>query len=418
MAKNLDGIKKLNPEEIKKNRKIVLSYIGEKDSELTKEQKTASRVAFAFNKVDGIKLNRISSLKLKVKNMSEKLEPARNNQASNQGKIEREELAKKEIAEKAKLEAEEKTRAEEAREWREKLRLEEKIRGEERIIKENECLEKIKRAEEIQKIKQEIKLTKMAAAAERKIKRQKFIKIFKKNLNNKLVEIFFIAKQNFVYGTLYLTTFLIIGYVIFCLLALRFNINNNIIGKMARILPVPAAVTSQGIINYNDFRDLKNNNYDNLNSAEKKNSLAKWIILKNLSRKYGLPVNSSSEALAAAFVADEDFNQVGLSRIKKISELLKNVDDIKLSSKYADEYSDVTYYNSEGVTEKFGRVVFNLNSNQISDIIFSDNGYYIAQIIDNKNGQLGIKYLFVGAKTLDQYISEKLAKIKIFILAN
>ena len=152
--------------------------------------------------------------------------------------------------------------------------------------------------------------------------------------------------------------------------------------------------------------------------AEKKDSLAKWAILKNLSGKYGLPVDSPGQALAVAFVADEDFNQVGLFRIKKISELLKNVESLDPLGKYADEYSDVTYYNSKGAAEKFGQAVFNLKAGQISDIILSDNGYYIAQIMDNKDSQLGIKYLFVGAKILDQYIGEKSEKSKVFILAN
>ncbi|MFA6306278.1 MAG: hypothetical protein WCV70_00060 [Patescibacteria group bacterium] len=498
MEKNLDGIKKLNPEEIKKNRKIVLSYIGEKDSESAKEQKAPAAVASASNKVDGIKSNRISNFKSKVKSMLERPAPALDNQADKMEKIKQEESVKKEIAEKGKLEAEEKFKAEEARrleeekvgrekteqeesakkemakkskllaeekakaeeikrlaeekagrekakqeesvkkeiakkskleaeekakaeeakKWSEKLRLEEKIKNEERIIEDNKRLEKIKRDEEIKRIKQEIKLSKIAAAKKRKIKRQKAIKLFRKNLNKKLGEFFSIVKRNFAYGMLYLFFSLIIGYAVFCLLVLRFDNDDNIIGRAARVLPVPAVITSQGIINYYDFRDIKNNNYSNLSLAGKKNSLAKWVILKNLSGKYSLPINSPSEAFAVAFAADEDFNQVGLSRIKKISELLKNVDNLEQLNKYADEYSEVIYYDGESAAEKFGPAVFNLNSGQISDIIFSGDGYYIAQFIDNENGRLGIKYLFVGAKTLDQYVGEKLAKIKIFILAN
>jgi len=399
MAKNLDGIKKLNPEEIKKNRKIVLSYIGEKDSKLIGESKVANQVVSIFNKVDGIKSNKIFSLKPRVKNILEKSAPFKDGRPSKPEKINLE-----------------KAKAEEAEKRQEKFRLEEKIKEAERIIKENKLLEKIKRKEEIKRIKQELKSAKAKTALKRKLKRQKNIKLFKKNLNNKLGKIFSIVKQNFAYGTLYLASFLIISYAVVCLLVLRFKIDDNIIGKIERVLPVPAAVTSQGIINYFDYRNIKNNNFENL--SEKKNNLAKWIILKNLSGKYNLPVNSSREVLALAFVADEDFNQVGLSRIKKISELLKNVDDLEQLSKYADEYSEVVYYDNEEATEKFGQTVFNLNADQISDIIFSGNGYYIAQIVDNKNGQFGIKYLFVGAKTLDQYVGERLAKIKIFILAN
>ena len=402
MAKNLDGIKKLNPEEIKKNRKIVLNYIGEKDKdpELIKEPKVTSRIISVFNKVDGIKLNKIFSAKPKVNNLTGKPESAIDNRIGKQERIN---------SEKAKAEA--------AKRWQEKLRLEEKEKEEKRILKENERLEEIKRAEEVERIKQEIILAKIEAAGKRKLKRQKAVKLFKDNLSNKLDEIFYAVKKNFVYGALYLITFLIISYAIFCLLVLRFKISDNIVGEMVRILPVPAVITSQGIISYYDFRDItKDINYSYLNPAERKNSFAKWIIIKNLSEKYGLPVNSSSEALA--FVADEDFNQTGLFRIKKISELLKDVDSIEQLSKYADEYSDVIYYNSENAAKKFGQAIFDLDIKQISDIIIRNNGYYIVQIIDNKEGQLGIKYLFVEAETLGQYVNEESSEIKIFILTD
>lgn len=404
MAKNLDGIKKLNPEEIKKDRKIVLNYIGEKDADLpapaglTKEPRLANLAVVASNRVDGIRLNK----------MPERPAPEKNNFAEEEivgEKAEREALAKKEIAKKAKFEAEKKAQ-------REKLKLEE------RLIRENERLAEIKQAAETKRIKAEVKLAKFKAAVKRKIKRQKALKLFKNNLYNKLSEIFVIIKKNLVYGALCLIVFLAASYAVFCLLVLRFKIDNNIVGKLARFLPAPAVITNQGIINYNDWRDIKNNNYAGLNSAEKKNSLAKLVVLKNLSGKYGLPVNSPGKVLAIAFAADEDFNQVGLSRIKKISQFLKNAGGLEPLSKYADEFSEVVYYNNKSAVEKFGPAILNLNDNQLSDIIFRDNGYYIAQIVDRRNGRLGVKYLFVGAKTLDQYLSEKIAKIKIFILAN
>lgn len=381
----MDGIKKINSEEIKKNRKIVLSYIGEKDTKLTKGPKAAGRAGRVSNKVDGIKLNKNFDSKPKSQNEPEKPAPAK---------------------------------SEEAKKQQEKLKLKKKLREEERAAEENRRLEEIKREQEVTRINQEIKLAKLAAAAERKIKRRKALELFRKRLIDKLSEVFSAIKRNFFYGTLYLIVFLIIGYVIFCLLVLRFKINDNIALKMARILPVPAIVADQGIMNYYDFQTMKSDNYNNLSSADKKNHLAKLVILKNLSEKYDLPVNSSEEALAMAFVADENYNQIGLSRIKKISQLLKNVNDLEQFKKYADEYSDAVYYNSDEATKKFGQAVFNLSLNQISDIIFANNGYYIIQIVDNNNGQLDIKYLFVGAKTLDQYVNERLAKIKIFILAN
>lgn len=449
MVKNLDSIKKLNPEEIKKNRKIVLNYIGEKDAEPikepVKEQKALNRVVSVSNKVDGVKSSGAINLKLKTQNILKTPPPAdiqagkqeknKREKSSEKAKFEaetkakaeegrrlaeekakRERLAEKEALEIAKREAGEKAKAEEARKWREKMELEEKIKEEKRKIKENKLLEKIKRAEEIKKIRRENRLSKLKAAKKRKIKRQKAIELFKKNLSDKLRKFFLAAKKNFIYGLLYLIIFLVIGYLFFCLLVLRFKINNNIIERMARFLPIPAAVSSQGIIDYYDFKSI--DDYVNLNRAEKVNILAKRIIFKNLSGKYSLLIDSPGEVFALAFVKDEDFNQTGLLRIKKIKELLGGVGDMGQLSKYADEFGDTAYYGREEAIKKFGPAVFNLSANQISDIIFRDNGYYIAQFIDNKNGKLGIKYIFIGAKSLEQYVSEKLAKIKIFILVN
>jgi hypothetical protein len=422
MEKNLDGIKKLNPEEIKENRKIVLKYIGEKDPEPVEESNIAAKIPSAFRKVDGIKskVNTIFSKPTpaieKPANSAKEVEI--NLEKTKQEKFKKEELIKKEIAQKAKLASAEKIRVEEEKRWREKLKLEEEAEAGERIIKENQRLGKIKRAEEIKRLRQEIELAKIKAAEKRKINRQKAFKLFKKNFNNKLNEILLVVKRNIGYVVLYLVLFLTISYAVFCLLILRFNLDNSAVRKIEKFFPVPAAITNQGLINYYDFQEIKNSNYENFNSSDKKIALTKWVIFKQLSKKYDLSFDPSGDNLITAFVADTDFNQVGLSRIKKISELLKNTDGIEKLSKYADQYSKVTYYDNESAREKFGKTVLNLDINQISNIIFSADGYYIVQIVDKSDNRLGVKYLFIGAKTLDQYINEILSNIKIFILAN
>jgi len=422
MAKNLDGIKKLNPEEIKENRKIVLKYIGEKDSESIEESNVAVKIPSVSRKVDGIK-SRVSNIFNKTAPIAEKLanseeEVEINLEKTKQEKFKKEELIKKEILQKVKFEAAEKVKIEEAKRWREKLRLEEEAEAEEKIIKENQRLSKIKRAEEIKRLRQEIKLAKIKAAEKRKTNRQKAFKLLKKNFNNKLNEILFVVKRNIGYAALYLVLFLTISYAVFCLLILRLNLDNNAIRKIEKFFPAPAVVANQGLINYYDFKEIKNSNYENFNFSDKKIALTKWIIFKQLSKKYDLSFDPSGDNLIVAFIADVDFNQVGLSRIKKISELLKNTDSMEKLSKYADQYSDVAYYDNESAREKFGKTIFNLNLNQISNIIFGSDGYYILQVVDKSNDRLGIKYLFVGAKTLNQYINERLTKIKIFILAN
>ena len=183
-------------------------------------------------------------------------------------------------------------------------------------------------------------------------------------------------------------------------------------------LPAPAVITSEGIIDYQDFQSIRNQEYSGLILDQKKNYLVAWLATRNLKKKYGLPLKASADDLALKFVLDQAFNQVGLSRINKIRELLGNGNQLEQLGKYADEYNDGVYYSDDEAARKFGSAVLQLEIGQVSGIISQANGYYIIKKIDNKNGRMGVKYVFVGARTLGQYLNKKLAEAKVFILAN
>lgn len=496
MVKNLDGIKKLNPDDIKKYRKIVLSYIGEKDLAEVNEQKKFSQGASSLRKIDGISLNKINRFTAKGKTdlkkfsarggfppaslaspelqrgrperelvspslggegekeelpqqfaararEAERLKEAIKRQEEERKRIKEEERQyqmKKEQAEKdqreqAESQRQEKIRmdkervrqeevkqkerklAEEQAKWEEKIRLEELEKEEIRKVKENIRLEKMKRQEEIRRIKQEMKIKKQAAREKKKIKRRKVLRKIKKDFNFKLNNFFSEIKQNIIYIISFLTLFLAIAYIVFCLAALRFK-PNNLIGWAANYLPVPVVITGRGVISYSDFRKIEDKNYLSLSLAEKKNYLVKWLVLRDLKEKYGLPAKLADDDLAIKYVLDKDFNQIGLFRINKINELLKSQSEIELLGKYADEYNDGVYYDGKSAVEKFGLAVLELAIGQTSKIMPRANGYYIIERIDDKNGQLGLKYLFIKARTLEQYVTEKSAGIKVFILAN
>lgn len=462
MAKNLDSIKKLNPEDVKKYRKIVLNYIGEKDSSGIDEQKNINQPASKLREVDGIKLNKTNrreseikaaqdKLAVKIAGMAEsrrreeenRLKEAIRRQEGERERIKeeerlyrqkkgqeekmrreqeetnkREEQRKKAVAEQAGREEEEKKRIEKIRQDEEKMKLKEQEKEEARRVKENMRLEEMKRQEEIKKVKQEIKIAKQMARAKARARRWRALRKYFKNFNQELKGTYLAIRQNIIYIIAFSVLFLAIIYIVFCLFILRLKINNNIIDRAAAYIPVPAVIASQGIISFNDFQKIEDKNYFSLNLAEKKDYLAKWLILRNLERKYGQGIGVSNNDLALKYVLDKDFNQVGLSRINKISELLKGQGGIERFGKYADEYHDGVYYDGKSATEKFGPTILGLAIGRSSNIISQINGYYIVERIDDKNGQLGLKYLFVKAQTIDQYISEKLEKIKVFILAN
>lgn len=479
MAKSLDGVKKLNPGDIKKYRKLVLNYIGEKDSAGANEQKDSSQAVPSSKRVDGINLNEISrfgSGQTRSKRLSapgglppaspggqtgvlgggkeesapqlagredERLREAIKRQEEERKKIkaeekqyrldkeraerERREQAEESEREKIKLEKErvrqeeirqkESQWAEEVKKWEEKIRLAELEKEEKRRVEENLRLEKMKREEEIKKIKREMEIKKQAAREKKKLKRQKVWRKIKKNLNFKAQGYYLAVKRNITYALSFLAISVAIVYLVFCLAVLRFKVDNNLTAQLFKLLPLPAAVTNQGIIGYLDYKKIENKDYLSLSLAEKKNYLARWIILNNLKRKYGSSANAADDDLAIKYVLDKDLNQVPLARINKINSLAA-VAGFESLAKYADEYSDNVYYDASQAAEKFGPAVLELAVGQVSNIIPRAQGHYLVKRIDDKNGQLGFKELFIKARTLDQYVSERLEKIKVFILAD
>jgi|GEM_PF-1656032 len=478
MVKSLDGIKKLNPDDVKKYRKIVLNYIGEKDPAEVKEKLDSKSDISPLRRVDGVKANKTGNLKAKIKaelprsraaesaSIIQPVNPEKSDQSEAKRlkeavrrqeeerrrikeeerqhrlsqehdeeerrkqeerrrleniKMEREKIKQErkkqiEIAERARRRAEAARQAEESKQWAEKMRLEEIARAEQRRIKENRRLEKAKRREEIIRLKEEMKMKKRAAREKKMIRRQKAWRKFKKKAFLEFQNFYLIARKHIVYIVSLAVIFSAVVYLILCLAVLRFN--NGFTGRIANYLSVPAVITNHGIISYNDFRKIKDSNYLNLNLGGKRAYLADWLAWRDLSIKYELPVNATREDLAIKYVLDKDFNQIGLSRINKINALLNEGSEFESLGKYADEYNGGTYYDSKSAADKFGSTVSGLANNQVSKIIAQADGYYIIQRIDDKNGQLGLKYIFIKAQTLDQYIQKQLTKAKVFILAN
>lgn len=405
MAKSLDGIKKLNPAEAKQYRRIVLDYIDEPGAAAREKQKL-SLSPQAPRRVDGLNL---SELKKENSERQDRLNQAVKRQTEERERIKEEEkrhLLEKErekkerrLKEREEIERLKKAkRAEEQRRWREEI--------------ESAELEETKRREELAKIKEERNRARRLAREKKWLERRRAVREFNKNLKSKFKKFFLAVKKNIVYILSLPAAALTLAYVIFCLAVLRFN-QYDIIKQAANYLPVPAIITSQGIISYNDFRQIKTSDYSALNLAGKKDSLLKWAVLKNLREKYG-----STDNLETKLAAAGDLDKVALSRIRKIKELLAGGEAMEQLGRYADEYNDGSYFDNQAAAEKFGQEVLNLAVGQASEIIFRPGGYYLIKRIEDKNGQLGFKYFLVGARTLGQYISDQLKNSKIFILAN
>jgi len=146
-------------------------------------------------------------------------------------------------------------------------------------LKKKIRLEKIERQRERDRIKLEISLERQAAREKKKIKRLKAWRRFKKNFKLKSREFFSAFKRNIIYIISFSVLGLAIFYAAFCLAVLRFNAANNvIIGQAIKYIPVPAVITSQGIISYDDFQNIEKINYSNFNLNDKKNYFAGWLL--------------------------------------------------------------------------------------------------------------------------------------------
>ena len=416
MAKNLDGIKKLSPDEVEKYRKIVLNYIGEGEEASAKKPKSARGSAIFTKKVDGLNTKNLAGLAKEAAANPKKEFRAGSGEVAVKRISEKNEESKKAV-EPAGWKEQEKKRLEEAKARENKMKIEENEKNEKLRIKENLRLEKIKREQARIKIKQEIQAVKQAAREKKKIERQKESKKYKKKLKLKIKKFLLALRNDGPFILLFTIFFIAIAYLVLCLIILRWKIDNKIFDRIAYYVPVPAAITNQGIINYIDFKKAGNGAYLNLNLSEKKTYLAKWKILNNLKKKYGDSLGLTNRELAIKFASDNNFNQVGLSRIIKILALLKSNIAIEQLAKYADEYNEVFYFDNEAV-EKFGPAILELSVGQASNIIIRPEGYYIAERLDAENNRLAVKHIFIKAISLNQYMANRLGKIKIFILAN
>jgi hypothetical protein len=455
MTKSLDGIKKLDPWEMKKYRKIVLDYIGEKGTTDVNELVDSKQKTFSAKKVDGLNLNgakdvarraKITFKKLAVPRVVPIVELAASGQKkseepqeqSEQAEAERFEQALRRQQEQRKIvkeenrrywfkikQAEQEQRKKEERAKQEKI---EQMEEKDRLIKEQaeregrEREEKVRR--EIRMVKEARRVARAAEREKRRIKQQKAWKKLKGNFSVKIRQYYFIIKRNIFYLSLFLVLGFAVSYLLLCLLVLRFKMDNNVIGQALKYAPVPAAFTNRGAINYNDFRKIAKENYLTLDLAGRSQYLVRWLILDNLKRRYALSANAADNEVAAKFVLDKDFNLVGLARINKISSLLKSQGGIEPLAKYADEYNGGFYLSANGMAEKFGLAVLQLAVGQNSDVLARPEGYYIVGRIDNlaapagKEDQFGVRYLFIKAQTLEQYLSEKLRGARAFILAD
>ncbi len=418
--KTLDGIRKLDEKEIKRSRKIILDYIGGKDSRVKRMTKFFNggknkKEPFFFPEkkkmLDSLSVGNKKDIVPKDREAvsGQKIGKSLYQQKEKENLNNREQFKSKPVDGKppeSDKNLVSKSDYNEIMEEIQKIKSEYKAnnikqgkkseRNTAKREKKEENKFQAKRAKEEKKNKQILK----------KEQRKKKIKAaINKIFNKKNIKLIF---KFFVYIIMFFVLLIILSYIIFAILLLKFGLDNNISRKITKYFPVPAVITKAGFINY----------YDYLETAVDvdKTKLAKKIILNKLAKKYNLN-SANREEMSRQLIKDEDINKVAFSRINKIYQLIVaggNFDSI--GKRYGDEFGGSNQNNDYLLFED---KINSLKSGQISNIITTDKGYYILKRDEAiKSTDNNLFYIFVRAITLDEYLKDKINDTRVLILAD
>src|SRR3989339_176717 len=449
MLNKVDGIKKLSKKELEESRKIVLASINEefkKGQELLEgNNKTPNK------KVDGI----FSSLK-QLKN-NNKQQVQKKEWKKEIGKIveiekprfkisgfgvmknlkniqNQEDLHKKDKKNDLQISnnnkqavrglVANKEKEDEILKIKEKKRkIQRKKKIKEQLRKEKEAFRQIQ-LEAREKSREKEHLARMQKKKKAAKKREALIKKYKSKIKSLFKYLHlrtFKTTKKVIYFCLFFLVVILILYFIFVSVILKFDIDNVLSRFVADFIPVPALATSDGIIEYYKYKDLKDNfkNTEGETDIDKKiqSLIVREIAINNLIKRYGVSFSDFEnhdklmEFLESKAMYDNAINQVAINRIKKIKGMIDdNNDFVRISTKFGDKMGKISI-NKNTDPDKNG--LKDLEVNEISEVIFSGDGYYIFRCYYKTEEETTLNYVFVKSKTLDDYLSEYIKNYKL-----
>lgn len=438
---NVDGIRKLSGEELKRSRKMVLDYIGEEEK-INEPKKNIINTKNIPKTMDGIMVSKkkiSSKKKFSNKDFLDTLSAQGEDiekENSEQKIANRQEMTeKKEAMEMEKKRIEIKKQKEEAERNIVNRKTKEAQQTDKEEIAKKEIKEKERRDNVKKQKEEELRLKKLAEnkknklrisklnnlknrkrilrQAQNKKKRKEFKnKIIKKHKNwfnyfkDSFKKLTFKKISNYLlYLVLFIVSFTLLGYVVFSLVLLRVNSDCEFIKKVATYVPVPAVISKEGVITYKE--------YDEIYKDKSGSAVSEGFILERLAEKYNLKFDNdelilAKEILAERLAEDQEINRVSFMR----------VDDIRKAIFDGMKFSDVQekYGDSQGVLdndnfEYFKDDIDNLNTGDISDTISTKKGNYIIKKNDDN-----FEYLRVNNINLDEYLANEASKLKLWFL--
>ena len=342
------------------------------------------------------------------------------------------ELLRRDSKEKIKRELErEKRRIVEEKELKEK-EAKKTLKIKEELAKEKKHLEKVKK-EEAEKRKRE-KEEKMIEEKnknekekkERKKRIKKKIKLFKHRIHKKIIT-FLIAiskmRKKIAISVLFLLVISLLLYLFFVLYLIKLKPDNVVSRFLADFMPVPALVSSGGVVEYYDYIDKTKSLKKDLSISDPE-SINKFFALKfslnSLVKKYGINFNDPDfkKKVENNILFDLDVNNVGIKRIGKIKDLINGGGNfVQISEKYGDKVGKIDFKNEEEAVNSFGDKLSGLRIDEVSDVVVHGDGYYIFKRY-KKNNTFSLSYVYIPSVALDDYLNEIASKLKIWSLVD
>lgn len=257
---------------------------------------------------------------------------------------------------------------------------------------------------------------------------------FFKSISNLINRVFLIFKQRIKKSLILFFLFIliiIVFYLSFFIIVNKFEIDNKISRSFSKIFSFPAFFADGGIVDYYDYIDIKNSFKEEGLSEEEKEYLVQRVIISNLlldkmQNKYGILVNQNllkennfKDKISEYIMRDITINTVALKRIKKIDEMIKSGEDfIKISNKYGDNLGKISLNSKNKKDYNYAEKIMELSVNEISDIIYAENGYYIFKCFQKENDSLNLSYVFIKGINFDEYFNSALNSFKMISLVD
>lgn len=462
--KPIEDSKKLSEEEKKKSRRIVLEFINESDPAPAKiEEKRVPASSPSEKSVPlPVKVKEINLLKPALPSPAkpaEKKKPKKKKQPKDKGEEKKEKKAKPEIkmAPWAPPALKPQPKKEQAAPPPAKTKIKDELFRREAAKREEE-----------RKI-----ITEQRALELRKERRKKL-----KSKLSGLLDFFRLFGRYFVYLLSFLLPLFVLAYFIFSFILFNFYPDRPVARRLAGAVPVPAIISTVGLVEFYDYLDVKKEIEYQLSAFENKKisqnvlaEIAKNMTVKEklagkLAGRYGLVVEEREveeafkqilklnlsgrelettmqkvmgsyyhlgqerfkervirpkillSKLATAIVRDKNLNARAWSKINEADARLKAGEEpgqFKAPDGY--QASGLLYYSSSEIVKKFGAGVTGLKAGEISEVIINPEGYYLVKVQEITDDLYGIDYVFVKARTLDEYLSEEFKRVKIINFA-